>query len=209
METNLARAEKAYLEQNYAEASMLYAEIASKQPDNPFILINYGNTQFRLNKLGESLHKYYQAKQYIPRNKELNNNLGLALDKVKLSQPPMLSYSYLTWSEAFIFFLLFNVLFLFRKRITKNTTMRFVCILMFVVSLIGFGFISYEQKVQSFGVINSVNVQAYSGDDEGYSKLFELFDGQIVEVKQKQEEWSKIKVNNNLGWIKNENLKVI
>ncbi len=205
----LENAQEAYLKQDYSQSYELYSSLVDEFPDNPYLLINAGNSSYQMKNYGDSIAYFYQAKRIIPRNKDLNNNLELVLNQVELSQPPLLSFNYLTCFEFFILLLVVNLVFLFRKRIFKSTSRRFISAFVFVLGLLSFAYISYEQKIQDFAVIKKVSVQAYSGDDTAYSKIFELLDGQIIEVILEEDNWSKIKVNDLRGWVKNESLRAI
>lgn len=209
MEINIEQAQDLYLNKEFDLAAESYDEIYDQDPSNPFPLINSANSYYQMKQYGTALGKYYKAKSVIPRNKELNHNLAIVVNEIKLSQPPMLSYSFMTWTEAFLIFLVFNILFLIKKKVFKQKTISFLISFFFLVSGLNFAFISYEQKVKKHGVINVTSTKARSGDDEAYAELFELYDGQIIDIVSQEKTWSKIKHQGSLGWVKNKNLEVI
>lgn len=205
----LDQASETYLSKDYEESAALYDALTEQYPDNPFLLINAGNSHYKSKEYGKALGYYMHAKRMMPRNKEVNNNLSVVMDDIELNQPPIVTFSYVTWLESFLLFLVFNILFLFRKKLFSRSTQRMVFSFVCLLALLQFAYVSYEQKVKKLAVVTEVSVQAYSGDGIGYSKLFELFDGQIVEIMRREDEWSKIKIDGSLGWIKNTALEVI
>lgn len=209
MEINIEQAQDLYLNKEYDLAAESYDEIYELDTSNPYPLINAANSYYQIEQYGTALGKYYKAKSIIPRNKELNNNLVIVTNDIKLSQPPMLAYSFMTWTEAFMIFLVFNILFLVKKKISKLKTLSFLISFLFLVSGLNFAFITYEQKVKKHGVVNTVSTKARSGDDEAYTELFELYDGQIVDIISQEKQWSKIKHQGSLGWVENQNLEAI
>lgn len=211
-ENTLAQLESAsdlYLHKAYGQSADIYESLIKDDPANPLLKVNLANCHFKMGDYGKAILNYYQAKAITPRNKELNNNLSLVFEKIELSQPPLLSYSYMNLTEAFILVLVFNILFVLRKKLIPKVSLRMVLAFAFILVGLNFLFMGVEQKIRKFAVVNKISVQAYSGDDEGFSKLFELFDGQVVEVINQEESWSQIKYDENLGWIKNDSMGII
>jgi tetratricopeptide (TPR) repeat protein len=202
-------AESFYLSQDYEMSAHAYDGLCNRYPDNPYILINAGNSHYHLKNYGLALSKYYKAKSVVPRNKELNNNLNIILNEIKLSQPPLLSYAWLNLTEALLIFIVTNILFLSRKRLTQSNVKRLIITACFVTAGFNLAFMAWEQKLQKHAVVTAISTKAYSGDNEGYTELFELLNGQIVTVLREEYEWSKIKNGNKLGWVKNEYLESI
>lgn len=210
-DSRLEQAEDLYLEGDYDASLDNYVELSQEADfkDNPYLMINLGNTHLKLKNYGKALHCYYKAKAYLPRNKELNNNLNLAIEQTQLAQPALFSYSYMSFFEAFALFLIFNLIFLLRKLYSKNSFLVFLFTILFICSGINFAFISYEQKMKQHAVLTAISAKAYSGDDENYTELFEVLNGQILEVLKRKENWSKVKFNKSLAWIKNENMEFL
>lgn len=207
--TSLREAEEAYLNQEFDLSAQLYNELVKQNPHNPYLLINDGNSYYQMKSYGKAMSKYYKAKSILPRNKELNQNLKILNDAIELNQPALLSYSFLTCTESFTFLLIFNILFLLRHKITKNSMGRLFIIACFIIFSLIFGYTCWEQYAQKYAVVTSISTKAYSGDNEAYSELFELLDGQIVLATRKEENWSKIKTKNALGWVNNEMLEFL
>lgn len=204
----LSQAENAYLEQDYSSAAATYDQLHELETDNPYLLINGANSYLQNQEFGEAIYRYYQAKSIVPRDKELNHNLAIALTRTEFSQPPLVSYSYMNLTEAFIIVLVLNIVFLFRKRIFQKKNLRYIFSVFFLLAALNFAFISFEQKIEKHGVVARLEAEAYSGDDQAYTKLFTIYDGQIVEIIRQEGAWSQIKHAGNLGWVETATLKV-
>jgi uncharacterized protein YgiM (DUF1202 family) len=87
------------------------------------------------------------------------------------------------------------------NKITKN-----IILVLFIISIINLALISVEQKYKKFAVVQKISTQVYSGDSNDFTELFELNDGQVIEIKKEEKSWSQIKYQNELGWIKNEDI---
>lgn len=205
----LKEANQAYLDADYEQAVNGYETALAGSKNNPYLQINLGNSYYQSQDYGKAILHYYRAKKQIPRNKDLNNNLSLALENIKLSQPSMLAYSWLSLTEIFILFFVLNLLFVLRKQFIRSTGLRFLLTTVFIISAALFSYIGYQQVIHEHAVITSVETTAYSGNNDGYSELFELLNGQVVQVMQKQAKWSKIRHGEQIGWVKNEALEVI
>lgn len=198
-----------YLQGDYSLASQSYEGLLKNNPDNPYLLTNLGSSCFQEQEYGKALNSFYKAKKVLPRSKTINNNIQLVNDKVTASQPLFFSYNFLTLNEALIIFLVFNLIFVFKRYISKNKLwLRFVSFA-FLLSL-SLGTATYlEQKQTKFATVNSISASAYSGNDENFSQIFELIDGQIVKVIREDESWMQIKHQDQLGWVKSKNLEII
>lgn len=205
----LDQANQHYLNGEYNLAKISYQDLVQENPGNPSLLINLANTEYKLENYGDAIRSYYQAKTISPRNKEANHNLAIVLNEIKLKQDPMLAYNGLSLFESLLLFLIFNLLYLVKKKLKFNTTLKFVVVLVLALSSINLAWLAYEQKNKKRVVITEISTKAYSGDNEAYSSLFELLDGQILELVKESSDWSQIKYDGELGWVKNSSYKRI
>jgi hypothetical protein len=79
----------------------------------------------------------------------------------------------------------------------------------FVVFLFATGYIMVEQKIKKHAVVTQISTPVYSGDNESYTEMFDLLDGQIVEIVREEKLWSQIQHKNNLGWVKKDSYERI
>ncbi len=202
-------AQKLYLNGDYAEAAANYDSLLAKEPNNAYLLVNSGNADYSNGSYGTAIAKYYQAKKFIPRDKDLNHNLEMTLNAVKLEQPAMLGYNYMTLAESFILLLLANLVFIFRRKLLVKTALRYLAIVVFVFCLLNFGFIAYSQEIKNHAVVISSSAHARSGNNAAYPELFELLSGQIVEILREDSDWSEITKGDKRGWLSNTELDSI
>lgn len=201
-------AEQSFLDGDYELAVQNYIDIENAN-HNPYILGNIANSYFKNSNYGKSVLYFYRAKKFIPRNKDLNKNLKIVLDEIKLQQTPMLAYSWLNLWESLIFFMIFNLLFILRNILFKKNSKKFLLILIFIFSTLNLSWIFYEQNIKKYAVITSISTKAFSGNNEAYAEIMELLDGQIVTVLREEKEWSKIKLGSNIGWVTNDAIEKI
>jgi len=173
---------------------------------NPYLLVGKSTKDYQAQDIGEALAKLYSAQKIAPRMPELRHNLKVINNQIKLIQPPMFFHSYMNLSEALIICILFNIIFLFSRKILNNKFLKNIILVLFAFSLLNLGLITLEQKFKKFGVVKKVSTQAYSGDSEDYTALFELNDGQVIQIKKIENSWSQIKYNEQLGWVRNEDI---
>ncbi len=207
--SNFKSAANAYLNGDYQSAADIYTELESDQASNPFIEINLGNAHYKLNNYGKAIKSYYQAKKIIPRNKEVNNNLSIVLNEVKLDQPAMMGFNVLNITESLILVLVFNLLFIFRNKLQISNLFKTIISIVFMLTIINLSFVAYEQRPQHYAVITQISTKAYSGDNDAYSELFELLDGQIIEIVRPGKKWSQIRYDGALGWVSNDSFEQI
>ena len=174
--------------------------------NNPYLLIREANEDFQNQNFGIALSKLYQAQKISPRLPELRHNLKVINNQIKLQQPSMFFHSYMNLSEALLFCLLLNIIFLLSRKIINNKFLKNIIFVLFIFSLLNLSLIGLEQKVKSFAVVHKITTQVFSGDSEGFPELFELTDGQIIEIKKQEQSWSQIKHGEELGWIRNEDI---
>lgn len=195
-----------YVNGDYPLAVEAYEELKHEQPNNPFIIINLANSHYKLKNYGKAIQNYYQAKRILPRDNELNNNLALTLNEIELKQPAMFAFNGINLVESLILVLILNILFIFRNRVRLSNSVKTILSILFVLSVLNLGLLAYEQKIKHYAVVTEISTKAYSGDNEAYSELFELVDGQIIEIVRHGDNWSQIKHDGALGWVRNESL---
>lgn len=76
------QANAAYLDGDFKEAENLYIALINEGFESPELYYNFGNTNFRLNKIPESILYYEKALKLSPRNKDYQYNLSIAMEKI-------------------------------------------------------------------------------------------------------------------------------
>ncbi len=209
LNSKLELASSYYVNGDYQLAVEAYNELKQEYPANPLITVNLANSNYKLKNYGKAIRNYYQAKKIIPRDKELNNNLSIALNEIELKQPAMLAFNGVNLVESLILVLILNILFILRNRMHLPNAVKSILSILFILSVLNLAFVAYEQKLKHYAVVTEISTKAYSGDNDAYSELFELLDGQIVELVRPEADWSQIKYDGSLGWVRNESLETI
>ncbi|MDD9898816.1 MAG: hypothetical protein OXU45_07445 [Candidatus Melainabacteria bacterium] len=205
----LEAANQAYLNSDFALAQHSYQQLVKEEPHNPLLLINLANSEYQLENYGPAIQHYYQAKKFLPRSKEANTNLSIVLNEIQLKQDPMLAYNGLSLFESLVIFFVFNLLYLVKNKLKFNSSLKFLVIFCLAISSINLAWMAYEHKAKARVVVTEITTKAYSGDSEAYSELFEVLDGQILELVKAGDDWSQVKYGDQLGWVKNESYEVI
>lgn len=195
----LKEAKQKFLGADYQNASVLYEDLSKQNLNNPYLQINTGTAFYKLKQYGKAIKCFYSAKKLIPRDRVLNQNLAVISNEIQLKQPSLISTQFLSLPESLILLLLFNILLFLGSRFYPWVR---TCIwLGFIFSLIFSSFLIYENFSKRYAVVTNISIPAYSGDSESYIKIFELVDGQIVELVREDQAWSQIEHQGQLGWI--------
>lgn len=176
---------------------------------NPYQLSNDAIESYDSQHYGLAIAKLYQAKKTLPRNRTINDNLSIIQDEIQLKQPVLLSYNCLSFSESLLILIAFTLIFVFRKVISKHHLIQFGIGVLYTLTLIICSATFVEQKLKHYAVIIEPSVESYSASDINSKRLFELLDGQIVEVLNREKRWSQISYDNKSAWVENSNLSSI
>lgn len=206
-ESKLNTALDAFIGQDYSTSSSAYNELVTENPYNPYLLINSAVSDYKEQQIGSALLKLYRAKEILPRNQLIKNNIELIENKIQLNNPQIFTLGFINFTESLVIVLTFNILFLLRSKISNNKIWKFTVSFLFILSLIVSGITFIEQKATKYAFVTSISADTYSGNNEAYSKLHEVFDGQLVKVMRKEAAWSQIKYKGSLSWIKNDDVK--
>ena len=82
-----AKADSAYMNDQFAEAARLYLEAAEQEGTSSDLYYNIGNSYYRQNKLGEAILYYERAIRLDPLNKDARTNLEFVNTRICLLYP--------------------------------------------------------------------------------------------------------------------------
>ncbi len=201
-QSKLANAREYFLQGDYELSASLYGQLLQDNPGNPYLEINAANAFYKFKQYGKAITQFYKAKKNIPRDKILNENLTIVSSELQLEQPYLFSYQFLNFGESLLLLLVINLLFLVKARF--HPWLKAFINVAFAVAIILAVYIGVEQNLKKHAVVTSVSTLVYSGDNESYTEMFELLDGQIIEIVREEDQWSQIQHKKNLGWIKRE-----
>lgn len=197
----LETAEDSYLKQDYDAAANVYETLLKKEPENPYLLNNYASTLYQKKDYGRALAKYFKAKSIVPRDKEINENIKIAIQEINATKlKDIYPNLYFNFSESLVLLIAFNILFLiFRK--SKFLALKYFCLSLLIFSSINAFYTAYLIYAKKFAFVTVNNTETYAGDDSNYPQMFELFKAQPVEILEEHEEWAKIRYDGQLAWL--------
>ena len=180
------------------------------------VLYNMGNCFYRLDQKGRAILNYERAKNFLPRDDDLNYNLNYVkenvVDDVVLKENLVSGIFF--WVKLFtvkeILFVLSGVnffLFLFLGlRLFYKTELNFYLTVFFLIlwmSLMGFFVLKvFQLKHDDRVVIVDKEVSVFAGPDKKDTLLFKLHEGTIVLSERTEYGFSLIRIRDNKrGWV--------
>jgi tetratricopeptide (TPR) repeat protein len=219
-----------YQKANYLSAEKLYRSILDSGMDNGILYYNLGNTCFKQKHLGEAIFYWEKARQLLPTDQEIQDNLELArlmlVDRIEAPQSPlpiqflarMSGILTITQDQrlAIILFILLNILFYIYLRI-KNPRTAFRVFMSCMV--IGFLFIIfacsltwkiYNREYHKEGIVIEQKVDVRSGPGQENITVFTIHEGIKVRIHESNNGWQQISLPNGWsGWMPQKDLRIL
>lgn len=225
----LIKANAAYKNNDFDNALKYYSELEMKNPKNPDLYYNIGNSYFRLNRIGLAILYYKKAllnnSAHSLAKKNLNFALKFTIDKQDyenqnfITNLIMKAYKALSLNilSVLLLFSLTSFVFIVQRLIKKNSrhshTLRLLLVVSIFISSIFIVWSSmryYHYINNNEAVILSSEVNAYSGPGENFSKLFTIHEGLIIKINKKDNAWTLISLSNGFsGWVRTSTYKVV
>ena len=220
-------ANAAYADGRYEEAAAGYEALLAEGP-NATLYYDLGNAQFKRGELAQAILNYERALRLQPNHKDAQYNLKFAQSRITdniVEQDFFLSswarvirnnLRERTWlSLSIVLFILGLVgllLFLLGREPWLRKTAFHTAWLALLFSLItGLNAYSLHQRntLRNEAIITQGIVNAKSSPDRSGTDLFTLHEGTKVTIRETIGEWCNIRVGNNEGWIKQQNMERI
>jgi hypothetical protein len=206
-----------YLNNRYDDAARIYEELLSQGNHNAYLYYNLGNTYIRQGNLGKAIHNYLKARQLLPRDKNLDANLNYAIaetvDRLQIPAVGGISKLFfwlndLTLAESVKGLVIINLLFwtlltFWSIKNGKNLDLaRKFTLVILLFALVSTAAKSKTQSDVILGVIQPEKVAVQSESGTGKVVLFELHEGAIVTIKNRNQGWVQVLVaGNKSGWV--------
>ncbi|MBO4665768.1 MAG: tetratricopeptide repeat protein [Paludibacteraceae bacterium] len=220
-------ANAAYADGRYAEAAAGYEALLAEGEDAT-LYYNLGNACFKQGELAQAILNYERALRLNPNHKDTQYNLAFAQSRITdniVEQDFFLS----AWARAirnnlrertwlslsiglFILGLVGLLLFLLGREPWIRKTAFHTAWLALLFSLItGLNAYSLHQRdtLRNEAIITQGVVNAKSSPDRSGTDLFTIHEGTKVTIRETLGEWCNIRVGNNEGWIKQQNMERI
>ena len=215
--------------ENYKEAIEVYESILSIGYESSELYYNLGNGYFRLELIGNSIWAYMNALDMAPRDRDSAYNLSIAtartIDRIEMPEAQIILKvyrsikSFLTVDEWFLFggvlVILYSLCFVSIKfgliggKISKliSTLLILSVITTHIIGLDCF----LEKQRRKAAVIILNGVDAYSGPFYGNNSIvFQINEGSIVDVFNKQKNWSEVVlIDGKKGWVPSNSIRLL
>ncbi|MFC1814655.1 tetratricopeptide repeat protein [Thermodesulfobacteriota bacterium] len=207
---------QAYREGRYQDAIDGYHQLVKSGHKNGHLYYNLGNAYFRLNRLGRAILNYERARRFIPRDADLNFNLGHARDQIRDAVPTsqgLVSMTFfwlndLNLKELFLGFAILNVLFWgiqLGRLFLRSEWIYYASLVLLILWLIAgasFGLKWYQLETDDRAVILPEEVNILAGPDIQDTVLFKLHEGTSVHQERSEDGWSLVHLpDGKRGWV--------
>ena len=220
-------ANAAYADGRYEEAAAGYEALLAEGP-NATLYYNLGNACFKQGELAQAILNYERALRLEPNHKDAQYNLTFAQSRItdnivehdfflsswaRTVRNNLSEHTWLVISIVlFILGLTGILLFLLGREAWLRKTAFHTAWLALLFSLItGLNAASLHQRdtLRNEAIITQGVVNAKSSPDRSGTDLFTVHEGTKVVIRETIGEWCNIRVGNNEGWIKQQNMERI
>lgn len=227
-EEQFAKANEAYADANYKEATRLYEKLIDADWQSPELHFNLANTYYKVGEIAPSIYHYEMALLLSPGNKTYQNNLKFAEQKrIDELQPIQKSsfdqkieglinaLSLNQWAKLSILFAVLSVfcfaIFLFLKK-TAIKRMGFTLFIFFTLSCVFSFYMADKQLFLSeenmYGIVFAEELNVYAEPNATSNQLFTLHEGTKIKVEDEFRNFTKIRLGNNVtGWVESKAVK--
>lgn len=206
-----------YLQKNYEKAYQIYDGLVKEGFQDPSLWYNFANVCMQLEQPEKALAYYEKAHQIHPKDHEIQNNLKYVRHQLNLLVNAESSF-FIQIEETYLYtiavilvwisVLLILVIFLYpnfkKSRIYQSATIFSLLITLFFI----FQSASVYQylHLKKFAIAQE-ELLLYKNPAILSQEVYDVFNGQKVEVLQQSNGWSEIKTDKNkTGWVISEGL---
>lgn len=210
---------------DYAGAVEAYSAALESGPRSASLHFNLGNAWLREERPGHAIHQFRRAAELAPRDGDIEANLQVAHERAGLAAPESRTgllralffvHERLTVREALWLFagLWFAGFFLLHARLVWGRP-RGLTIAILLIVLGGGVLASLLIRTQGYGqtptaIVVAPTAAAWSGrSEETFGKLFELAEGEEVEVLERDDVWMKIAAGERKGYVRRAHVRAL
>ncbi|MDY6952569.1 MAG: tetratricopeptide repeat protein [Thermodesulfobacteriota bacterium] len=218
------KANQAYKEGRFHEAVDGYGRLLDSGHKNGQIYYNLGNAHFRLNRIGQAILNYERAYILMPRDADLNFNLGFARDQTQdaISQPKGFMETTFFWLHTMTLhelswgFVVVNLFFwaVLLVRLFRPSEWTFyaslILLVLWLLAGASFGVKYFQEQTDDRAVILAEEADVLAGPATEDTLLFKLHEGAIVLLERSEDGWSLVSLSDNKrGWVQKKGLEKI
>ncbi len=222
------KANNLYESKRYDSAKINYLKLYNKDLISKELMLNLGNSYFKLDSLPHAILFYEKGLKLAPGNKDLLHNLqfcnSLLKDKNSVNKSIFLNDLVLSflgkspnyWAYSSIFLLILScILFLFYWIISNKLHKR-IYFYSLIFSLLIFTFTIFlsaisksKIKDSNYAIIFSPTVKVMIAPSENSSTTYQLHEGSKAKITDENQQWYEISFNDRKGWVPKKYLKKI
>ncbi len=215
----------AYDQGNIVEAESIYLGQLKRGYGNAALLYNLGNCAFRKGDYGNALVYYEKARRLSPRDSDIIENLNFVRDQLNLSSvykndnPMDVIHSFQDklrpdeWllATALIWFTFWLILGILRWKQMPLRIMPVIILVVFLLTIYSY----FEQMRGTYrsnqGIVTFANTPLYRmpGQSANETAKQVLKVGDYISIVEQRSEWSRIRIDEAEGWVKNSVLQRI
>jgi tetratricopeptide (TPR) repeat protein len=205
----------------------MYQALIDETPD-AVVYYNLGNAQFKQGELAQAILNYERALRLRPNYPDAKYNLAFAQSRITDNIPEQ-DFFLSVWARAirnnlhertwlilsislFLLALVGILLFLLGREPWLRKTAFHIAWVALIFSLtagLNAGSLHKRDTLRSEAIITQGVVNAKSSPDRSGTDLFTVHEGTKVTIRETLGEWCNIRVGNNEGWIKQQNMERI
>ena len=209
---------KAYDAGYFNKAEMWYAEKLKKDGASPALLYNIGNCYYQEKDYVKALFCYERAHLLAPRDAEISRNMDLA--RRELNLPPanqlnkpsdipcylrnqMTPEEWMIIASIGIFFMLtaFGLRKFFGLRVTLPTAVVGGIILILGIAMTISQYQTTYAEDRAIMLENDVQLRVLPTASSGFIKTESLKEAEPVQIRERRDQWIRIKAGNAVGWV--------
>jgi len=220
-EPTKSEADSAYLAGDFSTSINLYAQLINEYPQSALLYFKLGNSYFKNNETGKAIWAYNKAKKIMPNHEDINFNLNFVLASSQIEAKNRI-FDFSDWMARFLFGRSINfwayiaiisailtAVFLYLAKTTRAKNKRRIfmvgsitCAIFVAIGMsIAIAHYTYLNTLNQGIIIESI-VEVKTAPTENEPVTFEIKEGAKFELKEKQNDWYRIEIDNKEGWIK-------
>ncbi len=213
-----------YEKGDYDNAIGEYEKILAKGEESGPVCYNLADAYFKAGRLGRAILNYERALDLMPRDADINANYRFARAMIKGKIVPEKGF-WAWWplrvydrnftvdeltmlsSGMYVFALLLLAVALIRVGVRNYFLAGTALLVVFIIFNSAVLWHKYE-GMKNGGVMVKPRVEAMFGPFESATKFFDLYEGMMVDVLKKKEDWYKVRrADGKAGWVREDTLE--
>ena len=225
-----AEANDRYQKGDFASAERIYRRLMDAGADSGVLYYNLGNACFKQKRLGEAIYFWEKARQKLPRDRDVQENLALAnlmiVDRIEVATDPLpvrllddAVHLLTAEQESWIILVLFAAAngLLAMHFLVRNSRASFAglagglsAVFLLLLSGSSLCWKIYEKKHLREGIVVEQMAEIRSGPGTENMTVFTVHEGSKVRIRGEASGWIQVSLPNGwTGWLGKNSLRVL